>query len=720
MATRRERRSGDGRTAQRPHRRNQDQEGIIPVLAIAVREVERAVQRGQVNGEQRARFQAVALLAREERTRIRDDRALSDARRDAQLKRLDGLATILAQTAAREPSLFLLLDENAEVSSRTRLLQREMQLAAGLEPDPEADDVRPEARTAGQVERQVVPQSVVAAQLANPFRVPEFSAAVPRSQGVLDGWELIGPLLSSFEHPVPGASACMELPEPGELSVHRANRGPELMAHQARLLAAVSRGHRTFLLADEPGLGKTAQALLAAQVANAYPLLAVVPNVVKINWAREVEQWTPGRSVTVVHGDGETIDGFADIIVINYEVLDRHVEWIGHHGFRGMVVDEAHYIKNKKSQRSQHVLEISERIRRRVPRPLLMALTGTPLINDIDDLLAIWQFLGWVDERKPGAALMAALDQTGLTPADHPFYPAARTAVLDLGIVRRRKVDVAADIPARRVADLPVELEGSVGRSIRDAERRLAERLVGRYQAALERRRDRSIGEGVDHALARRVAEREIAEGSETGSGDNVFAMVRRIGQAKAELAADYAAQLARSAGKVVFFAKHLDVMDAAEAVFAKRGIRFTSIRGDQSSSARQKAIDAYVNDPDCAVLVCSLTAAGVGINLHVASNVVLAELSWTNAEQTQAIDRVHRIGQREPVTAWRIIAAQTIDAKIADLIDSKAGLAARALDGSEEEASSSSDVQVQALVALLTNALGDPDGDDGQVTALG
>ena len=84
--------------------------------------------------------------------------------------------------------------------------------------------------------------------------------------------------------------------------------------------------------------------------------------------------------------------------------------------------------------------------------------------------------------------------------------------------------------------------------------------------------------------------------------------------------------------------------------------------------------------------MVCSLTAAGVGLNLQVASNIVLAELSWTDAEQTQAIDRIHRIGQDEPVTAWRIIAAQTIDTRIAELIDSKAGLAARALDGSDEE----------------------------------
>ena len=368
--------------------------------------------------------------------------------------------------------------------------------------------------------------------------------------------------------------ASMELPEPRPMLLPP---GVDLMSHQAKLLAAAAEGHRTYLLADEPGLGKTAQALLAAQVAGAYPLLCIVPNVVKTNWAREAAMWTPQRSVTVVHGDGLDVDGFADIVVVNYEVLDRHVGWMGEHGFRGLVVDEAHYIKNKKSQRSQNVLEVSDRIRQRVARPLMMALTGTPLINDIDDFRAIWQMLGWIDEKKPGNVLMAALEETGFNPADHAFYPAARQAVVDMGIVRRRKVDVAADIPARRIADLPVELEGAMGRSIRDAERQLAQRLVSRYQAALEHRRAGASvlgADGIDHELVRRVAEREVAEGSESSSnGDNVFTMVRKIGQAKAELAADYAVQLARSAGKVVFFAKHLDVMDTAEEIFARRGV---------------------------------------------------------------------------------------------------------------------------------------------------
>ena len=115
---------------------------------------------------------------------------------------------------------------------------------------------------------------------------------------------------------------------------------------------------------------------------------------------------------------------------------------------------------------------------------------------------------------------------------------------------------------------------------------------------------------------------------------------------------------------------------------FAAAGLKTVSIRGEQTAKARTAALDAFTNDPDVAVAVCSLMTAGVGINLQVASNVVLAELSWTNAEQTQAIDRVHRIGQELPVTAWRIIAAGTIDGRISELIDSKAGLAARALDG--------------------------------------
>jgi len=676
------------------------------VLADAARSTELAVAQNRVTAATRVRFQAVALLVRELREQVKTQDQ-SESQRNTQLTRIDGIATVLARAAARDASLLGLLSEDAALLPGAGSVMAELRQAAGMPapPEPEKSEVEP---VAPGVERRVVPQSVIARQLSNPFLAPDYSSAAPRPKArprVLANWELLGPLLKSFEQAGSGVSSCMPLPPPTFLA---GLAGPALMPHQAQVVAAAADGHRTFLLADEPGLGKTAQALLSAQAADAYPLLVVVPNVVKTSWAREAQMWTPTHPVTVVHSDGETVDAFADIVVVNYDVLDRHVGWLGRHGFRGMVVDEAHFIKNKTSQRSRHILELSDRIRARIARPLLMALTGTPLINDIEDFLAIWEFLGWIGEKEPGPDLMEALEETGLTPVDPDFYPAARQAVIELGIVRRRKVDVAADIPARRIADLPIELEGALGRSIRDAERALARRLLRRYHSAVAARDERegTTTVGIDHELVRQVAARERQDDNENGSGENVFTMMRKIGQAKAVLAADYAAQLSHNVGKVVFFAKHIDVMDAAEQTFAQRGIGYSSIRGDQTPRVRQKNIDAFVKDDDVAVIVCSLMAAGVGINLQVASNVVLAELSWTAAEQTQAIDRVHRIGQDQPVTAWRVVAAQTIDARIAELIDDKAGLAARALDGSDEEIASSVDVQLEALVGLLTDAL--------------
>ncbi len=697
--------AGGTRTASR-RTRPLDNDGVIPVLARAVREVEAAAQRGPLKSTNRNKFQAVALLMREERARVKADPELTDAQRAEQLKRLDGVATILAKTAARDTSVIQLLTEEAVVPEATRTVKRDMQIAGGMELQPEDLVIATEpAAVAETPERAVVPQAVVQRQLANPFLPPDFAladqpVAHPRR---LANWELFGPLFKSFEYGAGGGAATMPLPEPS--SLHTPG-GVTLMKHQAELVSAAAKGHRTFLLADEPGLGKTAQSLLAADAAKAFPLLVVVPNVVKTNWAREAERWVPNHRATVIHGDGQDLDGFADIVIVNYEILDRHVGWLSTFGFKGMVVDEAHFIKNKESQRSKYVLQLAEKIRERTANPLLMALTGTPLINSVEDFRTIWEFLGWIDDKKPRAQLMNELEEIGLTPADQGFFTEARRAVIDLGIVRRRKVDVAADIPARRIADIPVELDGDEGRSIRDAERELTAKLVKRYHQALAARTGQAPVDGIDEKLVRQVARWELEDQDSSSTGENVFSMVRRIGRAKAQLAADYAAQLASNVGKVVFFAKHLDVMDQAEEVFARRHLRTATIRGDQTPTQRTAEIDSFVNDPDVAVIVCSLTAAGVGLNLQVASNVVLAELSWTSAEQTQAIDRVHRIGQEEPVTAWRIIAAQTIDTKIAELIDSKAGLAARALDGSDEELVDSGDIQLDAMAALLMDAL--------------
>ncbi|WP_194422232.1 DEAD/DEAH box helicase [Microbacterium abyssi] len=707
--------SATAATRRRKTSRRDDEAPLIPILARKVREIEAKAQRGKLGPTNRVKFQVIAFLVREERARVKADDAFGDAARAELLKRLDGVATILAKTAARDTSLIQLLEADQATSPVAKRMRRDWLLESGAELAPDEliiTDIAPVQAPvvpAALAEKQVTPPAVESRQLANPFLAPDLTprpTTTPRRR--LDGWELMGPLYKAFETGAGGATATMELPPLPEYD-HISPKGLEVMVHQSRFLESVRAGHRSFLLADEPGLGKTAQSVLAASIADAYPLLVVVPNVVKMNWAREVERWTPQRRATVIQGDGADIDAFADVFIVNYEILDRHLSWLGSIGLQGMVVDEAHFIKNLTSQRSQNVLALASRIRERTRDPLMMALTGTPLINDVEDFDAIWRFLGWTTGDKPGSELMEKLDATGLTPADKAFYGEARDAVISMGIVRRKKKDVAADLPDKLIADLPVQLDDEFGRGIRQAERELGERLAAKYRRIIEARGDRGLTEGeIDDDIVRLVATGELEESRAAGTGgDNVFTMVRKIGQAKAVLAADYAAQLQRSVGKVVFFAKHIDVMDQAEEHFAASGIRYVSIRGDQTTPARQQAIDDFNGDESVGVAVCSLTAAGVGLNLQAASNVVLAELSWTAAEQTQAIDRVHRIGQDEPVTAWRIIAAHTIDTKIAELIDQKQGLAARALDGETVDEVASESVQLGALMHLLREALG-------------
>ena len=266
----------------------------------------------------------------------------------------------------------------------------------------------------------------------------------------------------------------------------RRARRLELMPTRRSSSRRAAQGHRTFLLADEPGLGKTAQALLAAAGRRRLPAAGRRAQ-------RRQDQLGPrGRAcgrrtapATVIHGDGDDIDGFADIVVVNYEVLDRHVGWLGDLGFRGMVVDEAHFIKNKTSQRSQHVLELAERIRARTGRPLLMALTGTPLINDIEDFRAIWQFLGWIDDKKPlrRADGRARGDRPDARPTRASTRPPAAPSSTWASCAAARSTSPPTSRPAASPT-CPVELDDEVGRSIREAERELARRLVAALRAA--------------------------------------------------------------------------------------------------------------------------------------------------------------------------------------------------------------------------------------------
>src|SRR6266700_3691184 len=173
-----QRQTGARRTAPRRQRRVHHRGDVVPVLARTVREVEAAARRGRVTPAVRAKFQAVALLLRDERARVRAA-AGSDSHRAEQLKRLEGIAAILAATAVQDAGLLALLAEDSSVSDAARSLKGEMLRDLGIEPAPEEIAPTQTATASAGPERRVVPQSVVSRQLANPFLAPDF-AAVPQ------------------------------------------------------------------------------------------------------------------------------------------------------------------------------------------------------------------------------------------------------------------------------------------------------------------------------------------------------------------------------------------------------------------------------------------------------------------------------------------------------------------------------------------------------------
>src|SRR6185437_14569382 len=191
-----QRQAGARRTVQRKQPRARRRGDVISELSRAVRELEAAVRSGRVTPAVRARFQAIGMLLRDERARAR---AMGGgSHRAEQLKRLDGVAATLAATAVRDAGLLALLAEDASVSAAARSFKREMEQALGIEAAPE-DTAPAEAESApARTESRVVPQSVVSRQLANPFLAPDFSGAPQRAVRTrrLDGWELLGPLLS--------------------------------------------------------------------------------------------------------------------------------------------------------------------------------------------------------------------------------------------------------------------------------------------------------------------------------------------------------------------------------------------------------------------------------------------------------------------------------------------------------------------------------------------
>jgi superfamily II DNA or RNA helicase len=442
------------------------------------------------------------------------------------------------------------------------------------------------------------------------------------------------------------AEAMVALSRATEADVHIDGLGGELMPFQEAGVAYALKRRRAFI-ADEQGLGKTVQALAAIEADGAYPAIVVCPASLKLNWQREADRWVERRRTVVVSGRKPVDLSEADIVIVNYDVVGAHGSRLARLRPRALVLDESHYCKNPTAQRTKHVQELAQAL---PVNALLLALTGTPLVNRPKELVPQLRIIGRLAEFGSGAELERRFGANAERERLH--WHLRRSCY-----VRRLKREVLPQLPDKRRAVVPFDLDNE--REYRHAERDLVAWVKDRFNSSEELR------SRVDSAMRAEALVR-------------VNALRQLVGVGKLHAAHAWIHDFLASGEKLVVFAAHR----AVQRDLMERFPNSAHILGDDTPAERDAQVQRFQEDPAVALCVCSLKVAAHGFTLTAASDVAFLELGWTPAEHDQAEDRAHRIGQRDAVTAWYLLAADTIDERMAALIDAKREVVGAVTDG--------------------------------------
>jgi superfamily II DNA or RNA helicase len=421
---------------------------------------------------------------------------------------------------------------------------------------------------------------------------------------------------------------------------------------------------RRAFIADEQGLGKTVEALAALEADGAFPALVVCPASLKLNWERETRRWLAHRSVAVLEGrSGAAAAARADITILNYEIVAAHREALARTKPRALVVDESHYVKNAQAKRTQAVRRLAAAI---APDGLRLALSGTPVLNHAEELVSQLRVIGRIEDFGSGAQFARRF--RGELSEERLHWHLRRRC-----FVRRLKSEVLPQLPAKRQVVVPVALSNT-----RDY--RLAEQDV----IAWLREQPLNLRELNARIAAILRAERLAQLGT----------LQRLAARGKLAAALTWIADFLESGEPLVVFARHVEVQRAVLARFPGAA----HLLGSDSIAARDAAVSAFQSGDGPQLLIGATRVAAQGITLTRASNVAFLELEWTPAMHDQAEDRCHRIGQRDAVTAWYLLAADTIDETMAALIQRKRGIVAAVTDGRRDDGDGLVDAVVREL----------------------
>ncbi|MFJ2825171.1 DEAD/DEAH box helicase [Streptomyces toxytricini] len=439
-------------------------------------------------------------------------------------------------------------------------------------------------------------------------------------------------------------------------------------------------------LADDMGLGKTVTLIaLHLHRDRPEPTLVVCPASLLGNWQREIEKFAPGVPVRRFHGGDRSLDGLAGgFVLTTYGTMRAGAARLAAQPWGLVVADEAQHVKNPHSATAKAL--------RTIPAPARVALTGTPVENNLSEL---WALLDWTTPGLLGP--LSAFRARHARPVEHQSEEdggneaavARLAALVRPFLLRRRKSDpgIAPELPPKTETDHPVPLT--------------------REQASLYRA-------AVDEAMA-------VIEGSggmeRRGMIMKLLASLKQICNHPAQYLKEERPRIAHRSGKLALLDELLDTIlaeDGAVLVFtqyvtmgriierhlAARGIPHQFLHGGTPVARREELVRRF-QAGEAPVFLLSLKAAGTGLNLTRAGHVVHFDRWWNPAVEEQATDRAHRIGQERPVQVHRLIAEGTVEDRIAELLASKRALAEAVLGSGEAALTELTDRELADLVSL-------------------